>query len=126
MTENQENQFKLSLVEAICLSRSGWKTEQERELFEIAAEQIRDEVERLRINYQMFSLQKKLRKAEGRQTQEPQSPVNWFIDNLPERFRNAILNTCVEEIEQAREMERQLISRIEGDSRHTETQMDKL
>ena len=125
MTENPENQFKLSLVEAICLSR-GCKTEQDRELFEIAGEKIRAEVERLRINYQMFSLQKKLKETEARQTQEQQSPVNWFIDNLPERFRNAILNTCVEEIKQAREMERQLISRIEGDSRHTETQMDKL
>ncbi len=126
MSENQDNQFKLSLVEAICLSRA-WKTEQERELFEIAGEKIRAEVERLRINYQMFSLQKKLKETEGRQTKEQQSPVNWFIDNLPERFRNAILNTCVEEIEQAREMERQLSSRrIEGDSWHTETQMDKL
>ncbi len=125
MTENPENQFKLSLVEAICLSR-GWKTEQDRELFEIAGEKIRAEVERLRINYQMFSLQKKLKEAEARQTKEPQSPVNWFIDNLPERFRNAILNTCVEEIEQAREMERQLSSRIEGNSWHTETQMDKI
>ena len=126
MTENPENQFKLSLVEAICLSRA-WKTEQERELFEIAGEKIRAEVERLRINYQMFSLQKKLKEAEGRQTKEQQSPVNWLIDNLPERFRNAIMNTCVEEIEQAREMERELINRrIEGNSSPAETQMDKL
>ena len=31
--------------------------------------------------------------------------VEWLINNLPERFKNAIINTCVEDIEQAKKME---------------------
>ena len=31
--------------------------------------------------------------------------VSWLVNNLPERFKNAILNTCAEEIEQAKQME---------------------
>lgn len=36
-----------------------------------------------------------------------QTAVDWFIDNLPERFKNAIVNTCKEEIEQAKVMEKE-------------------
>lgn len=37
------------------------------------------------------------------------SSVDWFIDNLPERFKNAILNTCQEEIELARAIEKRRV-----------------
>lgn len=33
--------------------------------------------------------------------------IDWFIESLPERFKNAILNTCQEEIEIARAVEKQ-------------------
>ena len=32
-----------------------------------------------------------------------QTAVDWLLENLPERFKNAMLNTCQEEIKQARE-----------------------
>ena len=38
-----------------------------------------------------------------------QTPLDLFIDSLPERFKNAILNTCTEEIEKAKETEKQHI-----------------
>jgi hypothetical protein len=34
-----------------------------------------------------------------------QTAVEWLINNLPERFKNAIINMCAEEIEQAKAME---------------------
>lgn len=37
------------------------------------------------------------------------SSVDWFIDNLPKRFKNAILNSCQEEIELARAIERRRV-----------------
>lgn len=36
--------------------------------------------------------------------------VEILIDNLPERFKNAIINTCVEEIEQAKQIEQDQIA----------------
>jgi hypothetical protein len=35
--------------------------------------------------------------------------LDWFIENLPERFKNAILNTCQDEIKQAKQKEKQSI-----------------
>ena len=38
----------------------------------------------------------------------------WFLKNLPERFKNAIHNTCQEEIQKTRELEKsQIISGVE-------------
>lgn len=34
-----------------------------------------------------------------------QTAVDWFINNLPERFKNAIINTCQKEITNAKQME---------------------
>jgi hypothetical protein len=36
-----------------------------------------------------------------------QTAVEWFIENLPIRFKNAILNECGEEIEKAKAMEKE-------------------
>jgi len=33
--------------------------------------------------------------------------LDWFLENLPERFKNAILNSCQEEIKQAKQMEKE-------------------
>jgi len=33
--------------------------------------------------------------------------IDWLLNNLPERYRNAMLNTCQEEIKQARQKERE-------------------
>ena len=38
-----------------------------------------------------------------------QTAVGWFINNIPNRFRNAILNTCSKEIDQANKMFEQQI-----------------
>jgi hypothetical protein len=34
-----------------------------------------------------------------------QTAIEWLVNNLPERFKNAIINTCAEEIEQAKQVE---------------------
>lgn len=38
-----------------------------------------------------------------------QTAIDWLVQNLPERFRNAIANECMEEIEKAKDMEWQQI-----------------
>ena len=38
-----------------------------------------------------------------------QTALDWFIENLPTRFKNAILNECSQEIEQAKAMEKEQI-----------------
>ena len=35
--------------------------------------------------------------------------VDWLLENLPLRYKNAILNTCQEEINQAKAMEKEQI-----------------
>jgi hypothetical protein len=40
---------------------------------------------------------------------EQQTAVEWFMDNIPTRFKNAILNECSEEIEKAKQMEKEQI-----------------
>ena len=35
-----------------------------------------------------------------------QTPIDWLLENLPERFKNAMLNTCQGEIKQAKEKHR--------------------
>jgi hypothetical protein len=38
-----------------------------------------------------------------------QTAVEWFMDNIPTRFKNALLDMCKAEIEQAKEMEKEQI-----------------
>jgi hypothetical protein len=35
-----------------------------------------------------------------------ETALTWFLNNLPERFKNAIHNTCQEEIKKAKEVEK--------------------
>ncbi len=34
-----------------------------------------------------------------------QTAVEWLVANLPERFKNAIINTCTKEIEESKKIE---------------------
>ena len=47
--------------------------------------------------------------------------LDWFIESLPNRFRNTILNECSEDIEKAKAMEKEKIinARINGDENHS-------
>ena len=38
-----------------------------------------------------------------------QTAVEWFMDNIPTRFKNALLDMCKAEIDQAKEMEKEQI-----------------
>jgi len=38
-----------------------------------------------------------------------QTAVEYLISNLPERFKNSIMNACAEELEQAKEIEKKQI-----------------
>ena len=38
-----------------------------------------------------------------------ETAIDWFLNNLPQRFKNALVNICQEEIKQAKEKERQHI-----------------
>jgi ribosomal protein S7 len=42
-------------------------------------------------------------------TNKMMTAVEWLMDNLPNRFKNAMLNECSEEIEQAKQMEKEQI-----------------
>ena len=52
---------------------------------------------------------------------EQQTAFDWFISKLPIRYKNAIMNDCKEEIQQAKEMENQqsLITENTSDGYHT-------
>ena len=41
-----------------------------------------------------------------------QTSLDWFLENLPERFKYALLNTCEEGIKKAKQKEKEQI--IEG------------
>ena len=38
---------------------------------------------------------------------EKMTAIEWLVDNLPIRFKNALINECSEEIEQAKQMEKE-------------------
>jgi hypothetical protein len=38
-----------------------------------------------------------------------QTPIDWFLDNIPIRYKNALLNDCKEEIEKSRKMQKEQI-----------------
>lgn len=56
-----------------------------------------------------------------------QTALKWFLANLPDRFKNALITACEKEIEQAKEMEKEQIidAHIEGQrvfDKHPHTQ----
>ena len=57
---NKETGFKLTLIEALCISKCGWKTEQEKELFDYATEIVQNESEKQHLKYQLFVVNSKL------------------------------------------------------------------
>jgi hypothetical protein len=62
MAQQTENKFNLSLLEALCVQDCGWSTEQDKELYEYAYSVVKKEVEKLRLNYQMYTIKNKLEK----------------------------------------------------------------
>jgi hypothetical protein len=62
MEQQTENKFNLSLLEALCVQDCGWSTEQDKELYEYAYSVVKKEVEKLRLNYQMYTIKNKLEK----------------------------------------------------------------
>ena len=62
MEQQTENKFNLSLLEALCIQDCGWSTEQDKELYEYASTVVKKEVEKLRLNYQMYTIKNKLEK----------------------------------------------------------------
>jgi hypothetical protein len=62
MAQQTEHKFNLSLLEALCIQDCGWSTEQDKELYEYAYSVVKKEVEKLRLNYQMYTIKNKLEK----------------------------------------------------------------
>ena len=62
--ENQtkENNFELTLVEAICVINCDCKTKQEKELFDYANALIKKEGEKKHLEYQLFVVNQNLKK----------------------------------------------------------------
>lgn len=52
--------FKLTLIEALCVMKCGWKTEQEKELFNYATKIVQNESEKLHLKHQLFVVNSKL------------------------------------------------------------------
>lgn len=44
-----------------------------------------------------------------------QTAIKWLLNNIPERYKNAFLNDCKEEIEQAKAMEEEQIKKTFND-----------
>ena len=55
-----ENKFELSLIEAICVMKCGWKTEEEKELFDYSTKIVQNESEKQHLKYQLFIVNTKL------------------------------------------------------------------
>ena len=55
-----EKKFELTLIEALCVFKCGWKTETEKELFDYAAMIIQNESNKLHLKYQLFVVNQKL------------------------------------------------------------------
>ncbi len=45
-----------------------------------------------------------------------QTALNWFLDQLPERIQIALINTCGDVVEQAREMDREQLEKAVDDA----------
>ena len=55
-----EKKFELTLIEALCVMKCGWITEQEEELFDYAKKIVQNESEKLHLKYQLFVVNSKL------------------------------------------------------------------
>ena len=54
------NTFELTIVEALCVLRCGYKTPQEKELYDYAEKIIQKESDMLHLKYGLFSVNRKL------------------------------------------------------------------
>ena len=48
-----------------------------------------------------------------------QTSIDWLLENIPTRFRNAFLNSCKDEIEKAKDLHKQEIMQAVYDSMGT-------
>ena len=54
-----------------------------------------------------------------------QTSLDWFLENLPERFKYALLNTCEEGIKKAKQKEKeQIIEAVEFGLSNADTTID--
>ena len=52
---------ELTLIQALCLTRTGWSTEEEKQLFLMAEEVIRQESKRLQLTYKKELIENELK-----------------------------------------------------------------
>ena len=57
---------KLTLIQALCLSRTGWSTEEERQLFIMAEDVIQEESKRLRLTYKKELIENELKQINNK------------------------------------------------------------
>lgn len=57
---------KLTLIQALCISRTGWSTEEDRQLFIIAEDVIREESKRLRLTYKKELIENELKQINNK------------------------------------------------------------
>ena len=55
-----EKKFELTLIEALCIMKCGWKTENEKELFDYATKIVQNESKKQHLKYQLFVVNSKL------------------------------------------------------------------
>jgi len=63
-----ENKFKLTLIEALCVINCGWKTKEEKELFEYATMIVQNESEKHHLKYQLFITNSKLKELNNKES----------------------------------------------------------
>lgn len=64
-TGNMSNNKELSLVDALCIVKTGWRTEQEKELLDNAYLLIKQHSEILHLEYQKQCIEEKLTEIKG-------------------------------------------------------------
>jgi hypothetical protein len=58
--------MELTLIQALCLSRTGWSTEEEKQLFLMAEEVIREESKRLQLTYKKELIENELKQINNK------------------------------------------------------------
>ena len=57
---------KLTLIQALCISRTGWSTEEDRQLYLMAEEVIRQESKRLQLTYKKELIENELKQINNK------------------------------------------------------------
>jgi hypothetical protein len=97
MTNNKQ----LSLIDALCIVKTGWRTEQEKELLDNAYLVIKQHSEILHLEYQKECIDEKLFKIKAMTNNKQQTAVEWLWEIAYNR------DLTVEDWKQAKEMEKE-------------------